>query len=96
MANKTIEEQIAELQKKQSQLKAKEKALKAKQTQAERKARTKRLIEVGAVIEKAFDIEFREPEQREKLLHILTEEKTNARGQTYSWACAIKSALKRE
>ncbi len=51
MAERSIEERIAELQKRQEQLKAKEKALKAKQAQAERKARTKRLIEIGGAVE---------------------------------------------
>lgn len=47
----SIEERIAILQKRQEQLKAQEKALKAKQAQAERKARTKRLIEIGGAVE---------------------------------------------
>ncbi len=51
MAKRSIEERIAELQKRQEQLKAKKKALKAKQAQAERKARTKRLIEIGGAVE---------------------------------------------
>lgn len=51
MPAKTIEERIANLQKRQEQLKAQEKALKAKQSLAERKARTKRLIEIGGAVE---------------------------------------------
>lgn len=39
------------LQKKQAQLKAQEKKLKAAQSQQARKARTKRLIEIGAAVE---------------------------------------------
>lgn len=51
MAKKSIDERIAELQKKQEQLKAQEKQLKAKAKQDERKARTKRLITIGATVE---------------------------------------------
>ena len=47
----TIEERIEKLQKKQAQLKAQEKKLKAAQSQQARKARTKRLIEIGAAVE---------------------------------------------
>jgi hypothetical protein len=48
---KTDEEKLLELQRKMEQLKAQEKAIKARQAQAERKARTKRLIEIGAIVE---------------------------------------------
>lgn len=51
MSARPIEERIAELQKKQAELKAQEKKLKAQQNQAERKARTKRLIEIGGAVE---------------------------------------------
>lgn len=48
---RSLDERILELQEKQKQLKAQEKSLKNKQSQSERKARTKRLIEIGAVVE---------------------------------------------
>jgi Skp family chaperone for outer membrane proteins len=48
---RSFEDRIAELTKKQEQLEARKKALKAKQGQAERKARTKRLIEIGGAVE---------------------------------------------
>lgn len=48
---RSLDERILELQEKQKQLKAQEKALKNQQSQTERKARTKRLIEIGAVVE---------------------------------------------
>ncbi|HAT02834.1 MAG TPA: relaxasome subunit MobC [Oribacterium sp.] len=51
MAAANFEKQIEDLQKKQAQLKAKEKALRAKASQAERKARTRRLVQVGASVE---------------------------------------------
>ncbi len=72
MGRKTIEEQIAELEQKQKELKNKMKKVKAKQTQEERKARTKRLIEVGAIIEKAIGIEFDTEKKKEVLMKHLT------------------------
>lgn len=48
---KTAEEKIAALDKRLEQLKAQKKAILAKQKLAERKARTKRLIEIGAAVE---------------------------------------------
>ena len=48
---RSIDERISELQDKQRQLKEQEKKLRAQQSQAERKARTKRLIEIGATVE---------------------------------------------
>ncbi len=84
MATKSIEERIDDLQKKQAQLKAQEKALKAKKSQAERKARTKRLIEVGAILEKAMEMEFETQEDKDKLLRLLTEEKSDQSGSTYT------------
>lgn len=51
MATKSYEEKLAELERKEAQLKAQKKALKAKHADKERKARTKRLIEIGAAVE---------------------------------------------
>lgn len=52
MANrKSIDEKLAELEEQKNQLKEKEKRLRAQQKEQERKARTKRLIEVGATVE---------------------------------------------
>ena len=52
MANgkRTIEEQIAELQKKQKELKEQEKRLRARKSKEERAKRTKHLIEMGGTI----------------------------------------------
>ena len=50
MAARSYDERIAELQKKQEQLKAQEKELKKRQSEAERKARTKRLVEMGGIV----------------------------------------------
>lgn len=48
---KSIEERLAELDKKEKQIKERKKALLARERQAERKARTKRLIEIGGAVE---------------------------------------------
>ena len=47
----SIKEQRAKLQEKIATLQAQDKALAAKEKEKERKARTKRLIEIGAVVE---------------------------------------------
>lgn len=52
MANrKSIDEKLAELEIQKNQLKEKEKRLKAQQKEQDRKAYTKRLIEVGVTVE---------------------------------------------
>ena len=51
MKKKTYDERIEELVKKQEQLKAQERQLKKQQNAEERKRRTKRLIELGAIVE---------------------------------------------
>lgn len=51
MTNRPFEKKIEEMKKKQEEYKAREKQYRARQSQAERKVRTKRLIEVGAVVE---------------------------------------------
>ena len=51
MVTRSYEERLSELQKKQEQLKAQEKALKKRQSEDERKRRTRRLIELGGIVE---------------------------------------------
>lgn len=65
---KTNEEKLQELEKKMEQLKAQKKKLQAQQSKAERAARTRRLIQLGALSEKYFDCKEIEPEEFEKLL----------------------------
>ena len=67
-SKKTAEEKIQELNKKLEQLQNQRKQLLAKQKQEERKARTRRLIQLGALSEKYFDCTNIEPEDFEKLL----------------------------
>ncbi len=51
MAKRTVEERINDVEEQMEQLKAKQRALKKQQSEAERKKRTKRLIEMGAIVE---------------------------------------------
>ena len=51
MAQRTYDERIDELTKKQEQLEAQKKALIKKQNEEERKKRTRRLIELGGIVE---------------------------------------------
>lgn len=74
MAEKrSIDERLEELQRKQEQLKAKERALKAKKVQSERKARTKRLIEIGASVESVLNAPI-EKEDLPKLIAFLQQQ----------------------
>ena len=51
MAQRTYDERIDELRKKQEQLKAQERDLKKRQSADGRKKRTRRLIELGGIVE---------------------------------------------
>ena len=93
---KSIEERIAALEERESQLKAQKKKLKAQQSQRERKARTKRLIETGAVVEKALGVDFTETEDRKALLEVLTETRTTQNGHSYTLSKMIVDALQKK
>ncbi len=56
MARKTDEERLQELEKQMEQIKAKKQQLASRVQAKERKERTRRLIQVGAIFEKYFDI----------------------------------------
>ncbi|NOJ74077.1 DUF3847 domain-containing protein [Paenibacillus alvei] len=51
---RSTEERLEELDKKMEQLKAKKQQLRAQVSQKERKERTRRLIQIGAIFEKQF------------------------------------------
>ncbi|KZR60602.1 hypothetical protein [Pseudobacillus badius] len=70
MARKTDEERLRELEEKMQQLKAQKQQVASRLKEKERKARTKRLIEVGAIFEKHFKITG--PEEAEKVALILS------------------------
>ena len=59
-AKRTIEEQIAELQRKQKELKEQEKRLRARKSKEERAKRTKHLIEMGGTIYSVLGREYAE------------------------------------
>lgn len=68
MVKKSEEDKLIELEEKIKQMQAKKQQLATIVKQKERKARTKRLIEVGAIFEKYFEIEGQE--QALSLIHI--------------------------
>lgn len=77
------EERISELQEKQKQLKEQEKKLRAQQSQAERKLRTKHLIEMGAAIYSVLGDEYHDGD-KEKMIAFLKEQ--DRRGSYFSTA----------
>ncbi len=93
---KSIEEQIEEQEKKKQQLEARIKQLKARQSATERKERTRRLIEVGAIVEKGIGIELKEKEQREALLSLLTKKRKDRNGNDYTTGGWLFKQLKKE
>lgn len=65
---KTDEQKLQELEKKMAQLQAQKKAIAQRAKEKERKERTRRLIENGALAEKYFQAEKMKPEDFQKLL----------------------------
>ena len=76
MAQKSYDERLVELQKRQEQLKAQEKALKKRQSEEERKRRTRRLIELGGIVESVLGRNTTE-EDKIKLLNFLKKQEAN-------------------
>lgn len=68
---KSLDEQIKSLQERQAQLKARENDLKARRRERERKARTKRLIEVGAMAESAAGFEGGDERAKEHIARLV-------------------------
>lgn len=83
---KTVDQQIAETEQRLRRLKAQARS-------EERKARTKRLIETGAVVESALGMELATQEQREALAAVLREEHERNDGSRWTWAAAISDAV---
>ena len=75
-SNKTHEERIADLQKKQEQLKAQEKALKKRQSEDARKKRTRRLIELGGIVESVLGRETTDDDKM-RLMNFLKKQEAN-------------------
>lgn len=68
---KSLDEQIKSLQERQAQLKAREDDLRARRRERERKARTKRLIEVGAMAESAAGFEGSDERAKEHIARLV-------------------------
>lgn len=68
---KSLDEQIKSLQERQAQLKAREDDLVAKRNERERKRRTKRLIEVGAMAESAAGFEGGDERAKEHIARLV-------------------------
>lgn len=78
MSNKNYDERIAELQKRQEQLKAQERALKKRQSEEERKKRTRRLIELGGIVESVLERPTTD-EDKIRLLNFLKRQEANGK-----------------
>ena len=68
---KSLDEQIKSLQERQAQLKARENDLMARRRERERRARTKRLIEVGAMAESAAGFEGGDERAKERIARLM-------------------------
>lgn len=60
MPRRTEEERLADLDKRMEQLKARKQVLQTQISQKERKARTRRLIQIGAIFEQYFGVQLNE------------------------------------
>ncbi len=69
MARKTDEERLKELEKKIEQIKVQKQQVESRLKEKERKERTRRLIQVGAIFEKYFDVA--DVDQAEKIAFAL-------------------------
>lgn len=90
---KTDEERIAELDEQIRQMQARKKAIQQRMAQAERKARTKRLIEIGATVEGVLGREIWH-DDLPKLASFLTQQED--RGGYFSKAMGAESREGRE
>lgn len=94
MAKRTVDERIAALDEQAEVIKARKQKLLAQKKEQDRKARTHRLIETGAIVEKALGMEFNTPEMRQRLLDVLLQEVVDRNGNKTSLAQFIRSKLK--
>jgi len=67
--------------------------LKKRHVEEQRKKRTKRLIETGAIIEKVFEMEFDTEDKRKRLLTVLTKSRQYGNGTTCTFEQIIKKEL---
>ena len=78
MAQKSYDEKLADIRKKREQLIAQERAMKKRHTTEERKKRTRRLIELGGIIESVLGRETTE-EDKKRLLSFLRKQEMNGK-----------------
>ena len=78
MAQRTYDERIDELRKKQEQLKAQERDLMKRQSAEERKKRTRRLIELGGIVESVLGRPTVD-EDKIRFLNFLKKQETNGK-----------------
>lgn len=68
--------------------------LERKKAAAERKARTHRLVEVGAILEQAAGMAFDSEDLRQALSDVLNEQTADANGGQYTFASLIAGACR--
>ena len=78
MAQKTYDERLEVLVRRQEQLKTRERAMRKKHAEEERKKRTRRLIELGGIVESVLGRDTTE-EDKMRLLNFLKRQETNGR-----------------
>lgn len=89
MAMKSYDERIADLQKRQEQLKAQEKALKKRQSEEERRKRTRRLIELGGIVESVLE---RPTTDEDKIRFLNFLERQESNGKYFTRAMNVEAA----
>lgn len=85
MPKRDIDERLEINQARINKLKQEQKKLLAEKSKQARNARTKRLIEEGALTEKAIGLSLDTPEKREIYFELLTETRPGRNGTTYTY-----------
>jgi hypothetical protein len=78
MAQKSYDERLSEIAKKKEQLDAQEKAIKKRQSEDERKKRTRRLIEMGGIVESVLGRSTTD-EDKIRLMNFLNKQESNGK-----------------
>ena len=78
MSQKTYDEKLEELVRRQEQLKAQEREMRKKHAEEERKKRARRLIELGGIVESVLGRDTTE-EDKMRLLNFLKRQEANGR-----------------
>lgn len=78
MVRKSYDERLDEIKKKQEQLQARERELKKRKSEEDRKKRTKRLIELGGIVESVLGRPTTD-EDKIRLLNFLKKQETNGK-----------------